>query len=744
MRIPLSAALLALPISLAAQDPGLLAGTVVDERMRPVAGAVVDCRPVPGGALPDVTIRDQRTAPSTLRSDASGEFRFMVPANGPWQLRATMPDGRSGELVTASPIGPLVLRLRPGFQPVRLRVRDAFGTRIAGARVHAFELGGAVARVPIDAAPDAVAISDADGMCTFSLGSSWMVVATAPDGQVGLLRGGGSRAVEVRHQAVVVDRTGAVSGRVRGVDATALRGAAVMALWSDPYLEGACRGLLSTTPVVDGRFVFTGLPAGDVSLVLQARDGVVMPIDREHNRPPAAPVVRVLAGAEQVMDLNAVAGARLGGTVRGLTQHAIAGATVVLEGPLSDQDRPFLVEHGVRVQSLVGDIQFPEQPPAPHPLWRRTVRCDERGHYQFDAVPAGTYRLRAHAADHTQVELRSEVPVAGASEDFLLAPAGAVQGIVDRGSYFHVAAIRDGDEAPTTIVILPFHGAFSLGGLAAGKWHLASSNRRELVRLGSVEIGAGRTAWIDLREKEPCVIAGRVLDAEGKPMVGGVELFHDMQRLAVDGGFEFRRGQPLLDTNAQIEVFVDDLPRRWTLPRATIGARDWHGELRLGPNELRLEVLDEQGQPTAAEVWFGGTEVGGVHLQVPVGGRVLRHLRDGRFHASAKLARGLVLWQQFDVPATTHRVLRAQPAGRVEVTVLDARGHMKPFVDVIARRADGPEDDSRIRGRTDADGLVLLTVPVGRTVITADWQQQVTSEVVVEAGKTAPVTLRVR
>ena len=91
MRTPLCAALLALPISLAAQDPGLLAGTVVDELLRPVAGAVVDCRPVPGGALPDVTIRDERTAPPTLRSDANGEFRFMVPANGPWQLRATMP-----------------------------------------------------------------------------------------------------------------------------------------------------------------------------------------------------------------------------------------------------------------------------------------------------------------------------------------------------------------------------------------------------------------------------------------------------------------------------------------------------------------------------------------------------------------------------------------------------------------------------------------------------------------------------
>lgn len=747
MRTRICAVVLMLAAVLDAQQRGVLAGVVVDQRLRPVAGAIVECLPELGGTMPDVPVVDARAAPAAVRCDEGGGFHFEELAEGPWRLRATMADGRAAELVTAPPIGQLLLRLPPGVQAERFRVRTAAGERIAGARVRAIHLGGSSPRREFDGESDATAVTDADGMCTLPLRTSWAVVATVPDGRVGMLHGVAARSPHDSHHAIVVEDAGGLAGSVRGVEPEVLRGARVTAFWGGRELDGSGRGLFATVPVVDGRFAFAALPVGEVALLLHAPGGAALRLDVDGGRWPCSPGAVVRSGQQQQIELSAVPGARVEGAVVDTARRAIAGATVVLEGPVSGHTRggPERGQHGVRVQDLVGDITFPGQPLVPHPLRQRTVRCDERGRYRFDAVLPGSYRLRVHAAGHALVERQREVRAAGLDEDFVLTPGGNVQGIVDRGSYFHLAAIRDGDDAPSMVVILPFHGAFSLGGLDVGKWHFARSDDRQLVRLGSVEIEAGRTAWIDLRDQDPGVISGRVLDAAGSAISGGVELFHDLQLLAADGSFAFRRATPLLDHQRQVELYVDGLPRHLRLPDDVVGARDWHGEFRLGPNELRLELFDQHGRSSAAEVWFHGPD-GGTNLAVPVGGRTLQHLRDGTYHISVTNEHVYVAPQEFELPATRHVVLRAQHAGVVEVTVLDGQGHVKPYFRLIAYPVPRPTDASPRYAHCDADGRARLVLPVGRHHIAPELigTPPNSVDVRVQSGESTQVTLRVR
>jgi hypothetical protein len=757
--VPAGLAPEALRVYPSTRENAAVAGVVVDEEFRPVAGVALSLEPSRGGIHPRQRIADDRSSPAPTTSDGDGAFGFASVPHGPWVLRARSRDGRVAKVAFAAPWPaerePLLLRLEAAEPPQRLQVRvtDAVGQPIAGARValHLAREGAAI--LPADRESDANADTDVDGRCLFDRlqPAPWVLVATAADGRVGVALGEGGPRGKDGNVVVVVEAAGDIDGALIG-DASKLDASAVTALRLERAEEvySPVHGLAWQAPVRDGRFAFRALPVGRYALTLQSPHGLRLRLPPMSQTGTVVPWTALVSGnATMPVQCEVTEGGRIAGRVVSDTGAPIAGARV--DAVFTPRNRKFpndYIRYGCSVRRLDASPTLS----AEHPATRASTVSDASGSYVIACLQPGLHCLEVSPPGFACAE-RLDIAVADAETtvvDFELAAAGVVQGVVSECPYGTVAAIPAGSAQPALLAVLPRDGTFTLPGLAAGEWTLARWSDLAIEPLATVRVDVGRTTWVDLRRRAPARLAGRVVDGDGQPLSGGVDLLHMLRRLQPDGSFAFTMPEPLPQQLLEqgIEVRVDGQSWHLPIPDAAAGAADWQGEFRLGSSELEITLRDLDDRPLAGTVGVSGAGIDH-RAELGIGGKVVvRHLLAGEYRIGATLRDAIAAQQTVQLPGARVVTLRAAPAANIDVLVVDAKGRPHPYTYVIAY--PGPD---RLHAQPcyyaigDANGVAHLLVRPGTVWVAMEGMPgNRVPPVAVQAtsGVTATVTLRLQ
>ena len=344
--------------------------------------------------------------------------------------------------------------------------------------------------------------------------------------------------------------------------------------------------------------------------------------------------------------------------------------------------------HGVNVWRLDSDSRASRGHPETHP----ETRTGADGRYVMAGLQPGTHRVEVIAAG-LAYDRRHAVAVRDGETtelEHVLEDAGVLQGVDRRGGYLGLT--REGAEQPLLIAILARSGQFTFPGLSAGRYEIArfhSTESRGSVPLQTVEIVAGRTTWVDLRDAErPVRITGRVVDARG-PLPGVRVLFYpEWQR--TDGGGRFQFGADYALTGwVSFRVLVDDVTTTFEFPGMREDERTWERDLVLGSHGLTVRTLGAEGLPAPAVLdfqtsyWVGrddGVEgVSAEDLAVgPSGELELDRLPAGDFTFTARFEGGAETTARLELPAAGPLELRAPRVGVLVVEVRDLAGQPLP------------------------------------------------------------------
>jgi len=246
-----------------------------------------------------------------------------------------------------------------------------------------------------------------------------------------------------------------------------------------------------------------------------------------------------------------------------------------------------------------------------------------------DLVP-GEWRVEVTADDLAPAQQRVVVGPDTPALHFVLAPAGRIRGVVldargqpvagaqvseeDRGSFF------PGGSGPRT----DERGRFDVAANALPTRLQAQHEAFAPSEVVELSVASGAAAeGVVLRLREACRLEGRVLDADGRPVV---DADVSLQRTGlsattdVHGGFAFGRLPP-----GSVSVLArDDAGKASARATAVLtGERTTTLELRLGrvePVRLRGRVA-RGGRPCAVPLWFAS----------PAGGAGTQSGEDGRF-----------------------------------------------------------------------------------------------------------------
>jgi len=370
-----------------------------------------------------------------------------------------------------------------------------------------------------------------------------------------------------------------------------------------------------------------------------------------------------------------------------------------------------------------------------HPLVQIEGQTSSTGEVTLSGLQPGRHRVEIVAAGLCY-DRRNGVEVAPgetAAVEFALERDGVLQGVLPNG-VFCFGLRRDG--VPGLHYCANVSDAFfTLPALRPGTYQVLQSNAWEdrlpqrgqgwTEVLGSAEVVAGRTTWVDLRDAS-VEHAGAVVDAHG-PVAGvRVGFLLGSTGFAVTDG----HGRFALDFGWYVPPYgkfsLTKGPMKWWVPTGTTTiARPDYIEIRLPEHALEVKTLDRYGQPVAARVnvrsdhgapgWPKAFAV----LDTDVGGRVrVDHLYGdeyGKYEVEARFADGATVRAHPVLPRTEPLVLRAPASGDLEIHVRDQNGIPLAYGPVWVWTADPaqPTDKDSLLATyrnvvTDVDGVVRL------------------------------------
>ncbi|HEX2122638.1 MAG TPA: carboxypeptidase-like regulatory domain-containing protein, partial [Thermoanaerobaculia bacterium] len=265
-----------------------LRGTVVDERKRPIAGALVLGLPSQIPLLYAIVIdRDVRGG----RTGADGRFR--IPVLSEVRVQALHPRYAAALVESPKPDEPMTIVLRDGIE-VRGVVTGPDGKPVAGAGIAAIQDPFGAVALPIDSVlssgyGEPFVETGRDGTFTLRLNAAPHDLAVWKEGYAGFRLGGLTPAAGEPPLRITLDRGAELRGRV-------------VAKKGNPPLLGTISaesdgGYHATAVNADGTFAFASLRPGPYTLDYESTAGVSI---RKDASAPAADVVLELPAMAEI------------------------------------------------------------------------------------------------------------------------------------------------------------------------------------------------------------------------------------------------------------------------------------------------------------------------------------------------------------------------------------------------------------------------------------------------------------
>jgi len=706
---------------------------------QPVAGVEVLVEPWQGSVPSLQHFADDREWRDRQRTAADGTFLFPNLQGGPVRLTASH-EGLQAELIWVA--GPLdarraaLLELKEPRFASSQRIRVEHGEQpIKGATVELFAwTEHDTAAQNLEVLPDepiATAVTDDEGLVAFhDLGvKAGVAFAKTDDGLCGRVAVFQAPYDDDEIIKLPVDQPASVSVRLDGVDVTA-DPEAVLELYAviQDYLAAALCGKRIDVPLRDGRFVASNLPAGTYGMYLRTTQPwrLVLP-ERETSRitDHLMAGVELEAGEAARFAVDAEVGCVITGVVTSAGEP-VANATVrTLYDSLE-------VSEGVRLWRLAGLREYARRNPAGN----FSARTDLQGRYTLRGLPPGSHQLEVVAAgfafdEHEDVavsvdaitELQHELQRAGVLQIATLDTLG-------------LTVTRKGEQRPL-VHVTPGAGCATLPGLAAGVYaiHCVRSKQGPCeILLAEAVVQAGRTTWLDLRDRGYGTIArGRVLFGT-EPVVGAkVSLGYQDVRTDLRGEYEMRYLRKPTG-----ELRVDAFGTRYTFRRTgEKGLTDVDAVVQLGTRSLEFECRDAMGNGIKAKVHViadienvasaGLPEIVSERQTDDSGVVRFKALPDAVMFVAAEFDNGYRI-EHMNVPAGTNHVVLQQPV-TFDLTVKAERdGKPLPKAFVIAARwtGEGPppaaykeflKSHTEHFGIGDKDGVTTIKLVPGHYMI---------------------------
>lgn len=706
---------------------------------QPIAGVEVLVEPWQGSVPALQNIADDRDWHDRQQTAADGTFLFANLQGGPVRLTASH-EGLQAELIWVA--GPLdvrraaLLELRePRFaSSQRIRVEHG-GQPIKGATVELFawtehDTVTEYLEVLPDA-PIATAVTDDEGLVEFrGLGvKAGVAFANTGDGLCGRVAVFQARYDDDDILKLSVEQPASVDVRLDGVDVTA-DPEAVLELYAvtQDYVAAALCGKRVDVQLRDGRFVASNLPAGTYGMNLRTTQPwrLVLP-ERESSRlsDHLMAGVELEAGEAAKFAVDAEVGCVITGVVTSAGEP-VANATV---RTLYDGVE---VSEGVRQWRLSGLRESARRNPAGH----FSARTDQQGRYTMRGLPPGSHHLEVVAAGFAFEERQSVAVSADAITELQheLARAGVLQ--IAALDSLGLTVTGRGEQRPL-VHVTPRAGCATLPGLAAGVYVIYCVRSKQgpcEILLAEAVVQAGRTTWLDLRDRGYGAIArGRVLSG-AEPVIGAkVSLGYQDVRTDLRGEYEMRfLRKP--SGELRVRAFGNDYDFRRSGPGAVA---DSNAVLQLGTRTLEFECRDAAGQAVRASLALYGNpdqrRFAGLSTTVTsrdsddAGIVRIQALPDIPMSVSGLFANGYRIESQ-KVPAGMSHVVLQQPI-TFDLTVKAERaGKPLPQAFVFAARwiGEGPppvaykeflKSHTEHYGVSDKDGVTTIKLVPGHYMI---------------------------
>jgi hypothetical protein len=384
----------------------------------------------------------------------------------------------------------------------------------------------------------------------------------------------------------------------------------------------------------------------------------------------------------------------------------------------------------------------------PDPLTHVETATDAAGDYRLPSLQPGTYRVEV-VANGLSYDRRMEVGIADGAEATLvheLVPSGVLQ--VAALDTSDLGVVADGASDPTMLA-----GAggehITFPGLAPGHYKVVSylDVKVEPLVLGTAEVVAGRTTWLDLRAATiGAVVSGRIT-SNGQPLAGvKVSLYPAEARTDEIGAFRLLLAHPVHlacgsfpSPDPRLQLSYGGFTALWSdendQARSTIDAA-----IELGGRFVEFTALDAGGNPVPVQVGLHGNrpdgdgpgvaELSGTP-ELPAGTAHLGPLPPWPIQGWATFTGGLVM--RFTIAPDTTMVRLQSPATATTVLhVVVRRGHDRlPGAPLCAHRWTGeappPAGDGDFRAHSEGydlqvgdDGSADFLLPPGDYLVSSN------------------------
>ena len=724
---------------------GSVFGSLVDASGKPMVAVAITAVPIHGTLPPRVQLRDDRIALPVASTDANGNFRIDDVPGGPCWVRAALADGGRAEqeviVAAAQQTGPVSLwRREPDARQVVVgSVVDRDGQPVPGADVDLFLWSAseqfANALEDPRREPIARGVTDEHGRFRFANLElrAGHVFASTPDGRCG--RAFREYAEDLR---IELQPPAALRATLHGVDAEQLKGAVLSAHAMNRAGLSFGGSRCFDAPVVGDACQFEALPPGRYGFTLHGPRGVCLlevpvavgPQDRQdHGAWMQSIVVKPGVRADVQLDVAIAAG------LRGRVHHdgvPVRGARVraVLPPPGSGYASDFVL-HG----ALVWRFDEASENAPGDAMMHATATTDANGCYELPSLRPGKHRVEVVANGYA-FDVRLGVPLLAGEVckiDHALQPGGVLQVAALELGY---VGVRPVGAAKAAMICIANRDFVTFAGLSPGTYEVARyhSDAAVLPRvLGTAEVLAGRTTWLDLRAASVgAVVNGRV--TAGGVGVADASIGLHQQRAKTDAFGAFRLELPhQLQLGgafaAALSIRHGAVTSTWLLPgEHSVATLDTVVEL--GTRALHVFAVDADGREAAVRLQLsGGAQAAAagvtrveVAAEVPERGCTLTELPPFELRGEAVYSDGHALKLVVAADATSLRIER-QPTANLRV-VVQKQEQLRPGMSVFAHRWQGagspPTSDQEFysasvefHGKTGADGAVVLVLPPG-------------------------------